>query len=184
MSSDDVAHGTGDPSARLLCPGRTDPWPHRSGARQSAGHDPHRRRPHVQDIDGVLAALRTVVDDAACAGDRIGLFAAVYRQVTAAIARGLADGHFDDAERLNRFDAVFAGRYLTALEARRDGRDPGRSWRLSSGRRRTPGGHLRGDRAARRCPRSLTAGGYRPVTLERPRSRQGERLRRSRIVEE
>jgi hypothetical protein len=87
--------------------------------------------PDVQDIDGVLAALRTVVDDAARAGDRIGLFAAVYRQVTAAIARGLADGHFDDAERLNRFDAVFAGRYLTALEARRDGRDPGRSWRLS-----------------------------------------------------
>jgi Family of unknown function (DUF5995) len=85
----------------------------------------------VQDIEGVLAALRTVVDDAARSGDRTGLFAAVYRQVTAAIARGVADGLFDDAERLNRFDAVFAGRYLTALEARRDGRDPGRSWRLA-----------------------------------------------------
>jgi Family of unknown function (DUF5995) len=85
----------------------------------------------VRDVDGVLAALRTVVDDAARAGDRTGLFAAVYRQVTAAIARGLADGLFDDAERLNRFDAVFAGRYLTALEAWRDGRDPGRSWRLA-----------------------------------------------------
>jgi hypothetical protein len=87
--------------------------------------------PDVQDIDGVLAALRTVVDDAARAGDRIGLFAAVYRQVTAAIARGLTEGLFDDAERLDRFDAVFAGRYLTALEAWRDGRDPGRSWRLA-----------------------------------------------------
>ena len=85
----------------------------------------------VRDIDGVLAALRVVVDDAARDSDRIGLFAAVYRQVTAAIARGVADGRFDDADRLNRFDAVFAGRYLTALEAWRDGRDPGRSWRLS-----------------------------------------------------
>jgi hypothetical protein len=82
-------------------------------------------------IDDVLAALRTVVDDAARAGDRIGLFAAIYRQVTAAVARALADGLFDDAERLNRFDAVFAGRYLTALETWRDGRDPGRSWRLA-----------------------------------------------------
>jgi hypothetical protein len=85
----------------------------------------------VRDIDGALAALRTVVDDAARDGDRIGLFAAVYRQVTAAIAKGVRDGLFDDADRLNRFDAVFAGRYLTALEAWRAGRDPGRSWRLA-----------------------------------------------------
>jgi hypothetical protein len=84
-----------------------------------------------RSIDDVLAALRTVVDDAARAGDRIGLFAAVYRQVTAAIATGVRDGLFDDADRLNRFDAVFAGRYLAALEAWRAGRDPGRSWRLA-----------------------------------------------------
>ena len=82
-------------------------------------------------IDDVLAALRTVVDDAARAGDRIGLFAAVYRQVTAAIAQQLADGAFDDADRLNRFDALFAGRYLAELEAWRAGRDHGRSWRLA-----------------------------------------------------
>jgi hypothetical protein len=82
-------------------------------------------------VDEVLAALRTVVDDAARAGDPVGLFAAVYRQVTAAVAQGLAEGRFDDADRLNRFDAVFAGRYLTALDAWRDGRDPGRSWRLA-----------------------------------------------------
>ncbi len=84
-----------------------------------------------QTIDDVLAALRTVVDEAASAGDRVGLFAAVYRQVTATIAERLEDGHFDDAERLDRFDAVFAGRYLTALRTWQDGRDPGRSWRLA-----------------------------------------------------
>jgi hypothetical protein len=84
-----------------------------------------------RSIDDVLAALRIVVDDAVRTGDRAGLFAAVYRQVTAAVARGVAAGRFDDADRLNRFDAVFAGRYLTALQAWRDGRDPGRSWRLA-----------------------------------------------------
>jgi hypothetical protein len=82
-------------------------------------------------IADVLSALRTVVDDAAGTGDRTGLFAAVYRQVTAAVARGVRDGLFDDADRINRFDAVFAGRYLAALDARRTGRDPGRSWRLA-----------------------------------------------------
>ena len=85
----------------------------------------------LRTVDDVLAALRTVVDDAARTGDRKGLFAAVYRQVTAAVAQKLADGLFDDADRLNRFDAVFAGRYLTALQAWRDGDDPGRSWRLA-----------------------------------------------------
>jgi hypothetical protein len=89
--------------------------------------DVHRPR----TVDDVLAALRTVVDDAARTGDRNGLFAAVYRQVTAAVAQQLADGLFDDADRLNRFDALFAGRYLTALQTWRDGNDPGRSWRLA-----------------------------------------------------
>ena len=89
------------------------------------------RAAEVHDIEGVLAALRRVVDGAARAGDRIGLFAAVYRQVTAAVAQQLGRGFFDDDERLSRFDAVFADRYLSALAAWRDGRDPGRSWRLA-----------------------------------------------------
>jgi hypothetical protein len=51
--------------------------------------------------------------------------------VTAAVAERLARGFFDDADRLSRFDAVFAGRYLSALAAWRSGRDPGRSWRIA-----------------------------------------------------
>ena len=82
-------------------------------------------------IEEVLAALRTVVVDAAASDDRTGLFATVYRQVTAAVAQGVRDGLFDDPERLNRFDAVFATRYLRALSAWRAGKDPGRSWRLA-----------------------------------------------------
>ena len=89
------------------------------------------RAAEVHDIEGVLAALRRVVDDCARTGDRNGLFAAVYRQVTAAVADRLGRGFFDDDDRLSRFDAVFAGRYLAALAAWRDGRDPGRSWRLA-----------------------------------------------------
>ena len=85
----------------------------------------------LTDIDGVLAALRVLVDDCVATSSRIGLFASVYRQVTAAVARGIADGVFDDGERLSRFDAVFAGRYLSALDAWRGARDPGRSWRLA-----------------------------------------------------
>ena len=84
-----------------------------------------------RSIEEVLTALRGVVDASTTAGDRIGLFATVYRQVTAAVAQGVRDGLFDDPDRLNRFDALFATRYLTALDHWRAGRDPGRSWRLA-----------------------------------------------------
>jgi hypothetical protein len=82
-------------------------------------------------IDEVLAALRIVVDESVAASSRVGLFASVYRQVTAAIAEAVRDGLFDDAERLSRFDAVFAGRYLSALRGWRAGAETPRCWRLA-----------------------------------------------------
>jgi hypothetical protein len=85
----------------------------------------------VSTIDDVLAELRTVVDDCVAGATRLGLFATVYRQVTAAVARAIDDGVFDDAERLSRFDAIFAGRYLDALRAWRAKGELPRSWRLA-----------------------------------------------------
>lgn len=86
------------------------------------------------DIDGVLAELRTVVDRAEAAGDRIGLFAALYRQVTLAVAKAITDGVFDDGPRMNRLDTAFANRYLAALHACQAPGDPGTAphcWQLA-----------------------------------------------------
>jgi hypothetical protein len=86
------------------------------------------------DIDGVLAELRTVVDRAAAESDRVGLFAALYRQVTLAVAKAMADGVFDDGPRMNRLDTTFANRYLAALHACQAPGDPGaapRCWQLA-----------------------------------------------------
>jgi hypothetical protein len=86
------------------------------------------------DIDGVLAELRTVVDRAEAASDRIGLFAALYRQVTLAVAKAITDGVFDDGPRMNRLDTAFANRYLAALHACQAPGDPGtapRCWQLA-----------------------------------------------------
>ena len=85
----------------------------------------------AETIDDVLRLLREVVDEAAADGDRIGYFAALYRQVTVAIARAIDDGVFDDAERMSRLDAEFANRYFDALDAWRAGRQPSRSWRAA-----------------------------------------------------
>jgi hypothetical protein len=88
------------------------------------------RRP-AETIEEVLAALRAVVDDAVVAGSRTGFFAALYRGVTAAVARGIEAGVFDDGERMSRFDAEFGNRYLDALAAWRAGAEPSRAWRAA-----------------------------------------------------
>ncbi len=66
----------------------------------------------AETIDDVLEALREVIDESVAAGSRVGYFAALYRQVTVAVARGIDEGVFDDGERMSRLDAPFANRYI------------------------------------------------------------------------
>lgn len=63
-------------------------------------------------------------------GNRIAYFAAMYRTVTAQVQAGLEVDFFDDGERMERLDVIFANRFLDALEAGRGGR-PTRSWRVA-----------------------------------------------------
>lgn len=79
----------------------------------------------------MLADLDTVLARAIDAGSRIGYFAAVYRTVTAAVRDGIEEGMFDDGARMERLDAVFAARYLDAVEAHRRGGAVTRSWRVA-----------------------------------------------------
>src|SRR5680860_1066517 len=50
-------------------------------------------------------------------GDRGGLFTVVYRAVADRVREGIREGRFDDCERLERFDVIFARRYLDAARA-------------------------------------------------------------------
>lgn len=85
----------------------------------------------IDSVQGVLDALDEVIDRATERTDRVGYFAAMYRQVTAKVAEGIADGFFDDGERMERLDVVFACRYLAALEAYEAGRPTTRCWELA-----------------------------------------------------
>ncbi len=84
-----------------------------------------------ESIDDVLVALDAIVDRAIAERDAAGYFAILYRKVTARIKDGLEDGFFDDAERLERLDVLFAQRYLDAVAARREGRGATSSWQLT-----------------------------------------------------
>jgi len=81
-----------------------------------------------RSIDEVLARLDRIIADARRNDDRLGYFAALYRDVTARIASTIERGDFEDGDRLERLDVLFAERYFDALEARDTNTGPTRSW--------------------------------------------------------
>lgn len=85
----------------------------------------------ARNIDEVIAQLTMIVSSAEARGDRLGYFAALYRQVTLEVKRGIVAGRFDDAERMDRFDTAFGNRYFAALGAWESGQEPPRCWRVA-----------------------------------------------------
>ena len=83
------------------------------------------------DVDAAVAELDLVLADARLRQPRLGLFAAMYRQTTIAVGRGIDAGAFDDGERMGRFITHFAGRYLAAYHALQAGGEPTRSWKVA-----------------------------------------------------
>lgn len=86
---------------------------------------------HLGDIGDVIDALDAVVAHSVEVGDRLGYFAALYRAVTEKVRDGITAGVFDDPQRLERLDVVFAGRYLEALRRFDAGQPSTASWAVA-----------------------------------------------------
>ncbi|MCI0435928.1 MAG: DUF5995 family protein [Gemmatimonadetes bacterium] len=85
----------------------------------------------AETIDGVLAELDAVIEQARADHHRIGCFAVLYRGVTGAVQRGIADGRFEDGARMERLDVSFANRYLDALARWRARETPSHCWQVA-----------------------------------------------------
>ena len=85
----------------------------------------------ANSIDEVIQFLDQIIETAIETEDRLGFFAALYRQVTLEVKRGIAEGFFEDGERMNRLDTVFANRYLAAYSEWARGCKPTRSWTIA-----------------------------------------------------
>ncbi|WP_043686002.1 DUF5995 family protein [Streptomyces xylophagus] len=87
----------------------------------------------AQNIDEVVDGLAGIVGEATRAGDRIGYFAALYRQVTVEIRKAIHEGQFEDGPRMDRFDTLFGNRYFAAHDAWLRDRSGPRCWRVTFG---------------------------------------------------
>jgi hypothetical protein len=93
----------------------------------SALHSEYSVHP-TSSIAGVIAALDAIVAQSSKDGNRLGYFAALYNKVTRAVAEAIDRREFEDNARMERFDVIFANRYLDALAAWQAGRFPGHAW--------------------------------------------------------
>ncbi|MFF0814281.1 DUF5995 family protein [Rhodococcus sp. NPDC003318] len=79
-------------------------------------------------IDDVLSILSGMVETTKSRRDPLGYFAALYRQVTIEVKKGIDTGLFDDGPRMSRFDARFANAYFSAYDTFAAGGQPSRAW--------------------------------------------------------
>lgn len=82
-------------------------------------------------IDEVLTRLDYITSTSIANDDCYGFFAAMYRRVTAAVKADIAAGKFEDGERMECFDVLFANHYLKAYDARRSGKPTTKSWSIA-----------------------------------------------------
>ena len=85
----------------------------------------------VKTIDDVIEKLDEIIDRSYWQKCRLGYFAALYRKVTIEVKKGIKSGFFEDGERMECFDVIFAKRYIDALERYRSNGVLTRSWQIA-----------------------------------------------------
>ncbi len=87
--------------------------------------------PGATTIAGVIDRLNDIIAESIAGNSRQGYFAALYKKVTVEISKKIHEGYFDDNERMERLDVIFANRYFEACDQYRLQQNCSASWKLS-----------------------------------------------------
>ena len=71
----------------------------------------------AETIDGVIGKLDQIIDWSYTTKSRLGYFAALYRKVTIKVKEGIEEDFFEDGERMERLDVIFANRSLDVFQS-------------------------------------------------------------------
>jgi hypothetical protein len=91
-------------------------------------------------VDQAVARMEAL-QSALPAGDGVAVFNRMYLRVTRLVRERLGETYFADPAGISELDAVFASRYLDAVEAAAEGRRPAPCWRPLFDLRNRPGIH-------------------------------------------
>ena len=79
-------------------------------------------------IDEVIQFLDEIIEKSKIDQSNIGLFATLYREVTVRVKLGIQDGSFQNGERMEKLDVIFANRYLKAYYQYQAKEKPSECW--------------------------------------------------------
>lgn len=85
----------------------------------------------AQNINDVVQRMESLILDTIAKRSRRGYFAALYYRVTCAVRDAILAGKFQDNERMEKLDVIFANRYFEALEQLEAGILPSRAWQAA-----------------------------------------------------
>jgi hypothetical protein len=82
-------------------------------------------------IDEIIKELESIIAEAIATGNRAGYFAALYHKVTCKVKEGIVAGEFEDGQRMEQLDVVFATRYITAYHNWQQNKTVSASWKIA-----------------------------------------------------
>ncbi|KLT70208.1 MULTISPECIES: DUF5995 family protein [unclassified Flavobacterium] len=82
-------------------------------------------------IDEVIQLLDEIIEISKVEQSAIGLFTMLYREVTVRIKEGIADHSFQNGERMEKLDVIFANRYIKAYYQYKAKEKPSECWEFS-----------------------------------------------------
>lgn len=82
----------------------------------------------ARNIDEVIALLDRMISITSQASCPIGYFPVLYKKVTLAIKEAIAHNLFDDCQRMEKLNVIFANRYFSAYNLFQRGQQPPQSW--------------------------------------------------------
>lgn len=87
--------------------------------------------PQLNSINDVLKTLDAIIFRSVAENDTAGYFAALYRQVTFEVKKGIENNYFDNGPRMEKLDVVFAKRYIDAYYSWQENRPVTQSWKAA-----------------------------------------------------
>ncbi|TPG41697.1 DUF5995 family protein [Flavobacterium pectinovorum] len=79
-------------------------------------------------IDEVIQFLDEIIEKSKLEQSNLGLFATLYREVTVKVKEGIQDGSFQNGERMEKLDIIFANRYIKAYYQYKAKEKPSECW--------------------------------------------------------
>lgn len=85
----------------------------------------------MKTIDDVISILDFIIEDSLNTNNTLGYFAVLYQKVTVKVKEGIQNNFFEDGDRIEKLDIVFAQRYIDAWFAWKQNQKVTKSWEIA-----------------------------------------------------